>query len=105
MIGSVHRLEQFIHQEAGGQVRALPHKVTAGDLLGRGVCPDGVPGGIIIQKALLGGGVQADAQGLVEGAVVAHPGFVIPVEQQHHRLIQALQEVQKLHHIAAGVLD
>ena len=58
-------LENFVHQEAGGEIRAFSHKVMAQSLLGGRVGPDGVPGGVVVQEPFGGGGVQGDPQGLV----------------------------------------
>ena len=54
-----------VHEEAGGHVRTLAHKVAAQGLLGPVVGPDEVPGGVVVVKALFRGGVQVHPQLLI----------------------------------------
>ena len=98
-------LKDLIHEEAGGEIRALALEALAQLGLGCLVAPDGVPGGVIVSEALLRGGVQADAHALVDDAVVAHPGLMVPVEDQHHRLVQGVEIGHELLDVVGGVLD
>ena len=70
--------KDFIHQEAGGQVRPLALEVLPQQVLGGLVAPDEVPGGVVVAEPLLGGGVQVDAQLGIHGPLLPIQGLWSP---------------------------
>ena len=78
--GPAALLKQLRHQEAGGEVAALPPEVPAQGLPGRGVGPDQIGRGVVLVKALQCGGVKAGPDAVIGVVAVASPGLVVAEE-------------------------
>ena len=91
------------HEEAGGEIPAVPGEVVAQNLFGGGVGPDEIGRGVVVVKALEGAQVKGQPHGGIGGVAVAPPGLVVPKEHQHHRLVQTVQVLGQLVHGGDGL--